>query len=100
MPTKTDPYDVGDDAIVYADFENANEVPTTPTDGTLHVQDPAGTESPYAFGTLTNPTAGRLEKKIRVDQAGRWYARFTMIVDGDQIVREFYFQVRETVFSS
>lgn len=98
MATKTEPYDLGDDAIAWADFENAAGVATTPSAGSLRVQKPDLTETTYAFGTLANPSAGRLEKTLRVDQPGRWYCNFTMTVAGVQIVREFYFQVRESQF--
>lgn len=99
MATKTEPYDVGDDVIVYADFENAAGALTTPTDGTLKIQDPDGVETSYAFAALANPSAGRLEKTVRATKAGRWYANFTMVVAGTQIVREFWFQVRESQFA-
>lgn len=100
MATKTEPWDVGDDVIVYADFENAAGVATTPTGGTLKIQDPAGNETTHAFGTLTNPSAGRLEKTVRATMAGRWYGNFTMTVAGVQVVREFSWQVRASQFSA
>lgn len=98
MATKTGPFDVGDDMIAYADFENAAGALTTPTAGTLRVQDPAGAETTYAFATLQNPSTGRLEKTIRATLAGRWYFNFTMTVAGQQIVKEYSEQVRDTQF--
>lgn len=98
MATKSGPYDVGDDMYAYAEFENALGDLTTPSAGTLRVQDPDGTESSFDFATLANPSAGVLEKKIRATMAGRWYFNFTMLVAGDQVVKEFWEQVRESQF--
>ena len=100
MATKIGPYDVGDDMIAYADFENAAGALTTPTSGTLKVQDPDGAESTFAFAALQNPSPGRLEKTIRATLPGRWYFNFTMVVAGDQIVTEYSEQVRATQFST
>lgn len=98
MAVKTEPFDIGDDVVAYGDFENAAGVATTPTAGSLRVQKPDLSETPYDFATLDNPSVGRLEKTLRVDQAGRWYCNFTMTVAGKQVVREFVFQVRASQF--
>jgi hypothetical protein len=99
VATKTAPYDVGDDMIAYADFENAAGVLTTPTAGTLKAQDPAGTETTFDFALLSNPSAGRLEKTIRATLPGRWYFNWKMLVAGVQIVKEYSEQVRDSQFT-
>lgn len=98
MATKTEPYDVGDDMIFYGDFENAAAVATSPTAGSLRVQDPDGNETTHDFATLANPSAGRLEKTVRATKPGRWYGNWTVTVAGVQIVKEFWVQVRESQF--
>lgn len=84
--------------IAYADFENAVGAATTPTAGSLRVEDPEGNETSFDFATLANPSVGRLEKTIRATLPGRWHFNWTMTVAGVQIVKEYTEQVRESRF--
>lgn len=94
MATKLEPFDVGDEITVGADFVNAAGAATNPSGITIYVEDPDGVETTYAQGTLTNPTAGRWEKKVVMTKAGLWYAEIRgtgaiqLTVQGSWRVRE------------
>lgn len=98
MATKTEPFDLGDSVVFYADFTNAAGAPADPTDITLIVEKPDGTETTYLKAALSNPTVGRWEKAVTVDQHGRW--PFVFRATGSiQLSAEGITQVRESRFA-
>ncbi len=99
MAVKTEPWDVGDDVTFFTVFENAAGAPTTPADYDLTVQAPDGTETHFAKAALTNPSAGRVEKVVRMTASGRWYGRFRSLVT-PQVTKEFTTPVRDTQFET
>lgn len=77
MPVKTEPFNVGDEVVFYADFTNAADVATNPATLTLAVQDPAGIETSYGNAQLTNPSTGRWEKTLEMTKSGRYHYKWT-----------------------
>lgn len=97
VPVKTEPFDIGDDVTVAVDFTNAAGDLATPGDYDLKIQKPDGTETEYLSGALTNPSTGRVEKTVTIDQSGLWYYRFRSLTS-PKVVKEGFFRVRETQF--
>ncbi len=97
MAVKTEPFDVGDDVTLYTDFYNAAGTLATPASYDLTVQKPDGTETTYNVAALTNPSTGRVEKLITIDQSGLWYFRYRSLTT-PKVAREAFFRVRESQF--
>lgn len=62
-------FDPGDAPTMFVEFKNAAGVLTSPTTVVLTVRKPDGTTATPA---VTNPTVGRHESIIVLDQHGRW----------------------------
>lgn len=97
MAAKTDPYDIGDEVVFYVDFTDTAGAAANPTTVTLKVMKPDGTTNTYTGGTVSNPTVGRFEKPVVLDQEGRWWYRFEG-TGAVAISAERYVQVRDSRF--
>ena len=98
MASKTEPFDVGDQVTFFVDFTNAAGTAANPSTVTLKVENPDGTQTTYAQGSLSNPSTGRWEKAVTVDKPGRWWFRFEG-TGSIQLAQEDYVQVRDSRFA-
>lgn len=74
---KTEPFDVGDQVFVFAEFVGANGLPANPTDATLQIEKPDGTElATIHIGAMANPVVGRLEYGYVIADPLRHYFRW------------------------
>lgn len=74
---KTEPWDVGDEVVIYADFVDATGAPATPTNATLQIEEPDGTElATIQKAAMANPSTGRLEYPFTITKHGRYYYRW------------------------
>ena len=99
MAAKTEPFDVGDEIVFYADFENEAGAAANPTDVDLFYRKPvSGAETQINKPDLSNPSTGRFEKKVILDEPGTW--RFEFRGQGTvTMVRKGTVRVLETEFA-
>ena len=95
MATKTEPFDIGDEVVVFAEFTDDADVATTPSEGLLTIEEPDGTQTETEFADLTNPAAGRLEHEFLITQSGTHYFRF-QATQPLRLAREGAFHVRKS----
>jgi hypothetical protein len=90
---KTEPFDVGDEVTIFADFVNAAGAPANPTDAKLQIEKPDGTElTTIDDSVMANPSTGRLEYAYLIVAGGEHRFRFSA-TGAFKIAREGTFRV-------
>jgi len=86
---------IGTDVIVSGVFKDGAGTLTTPTVYTLDHVDPSGNTTNIPQGSITVVSPGVLEATVPADEVGVWRVRWTVTVDGNQLVEAGVFCVKD-----
>lgn len=94
-------YDLGDLVRCSGTFTDATSILVDPTVVKASIQNPAGTDTTYTYGTdaaLVRDSAGAYHVDVSATSAGRWYYRLYSTGTG-QASGEGYFDVAPSQFT-
>lgn len=77
MSTVTDVYITGSAAVLSGAFVDAAGAPSDPTDVSLTVKAPSGTETVYPAASLTHSQTGSYSYTVTLDEEGEWFYVWT-----------------------